>query len=352
MTLRLNGDSSGFTEIKAADAAGDNSIKLPASNGSANQLLKNGGTAGELEYASNVVVDSSGKLGVGQATPTAKLHIGAETEPNLSNQALFVEGSKGAFAGYTGLPMNQLCVYDNTVSTAGSGGAIGFGANTGSTQRTWIAAINSARDSGSNDATNYAGSLQFHTRPPQSVPAERLRITSDGTVRLLYSPGIDFGGIQTNVAGMTSETLDSYEEGTFDAGFANHIPGNINYTRQAGFYVKVGKLVQCVGTFSFTTYTSFPAGYSTFTLPFAAESLDAEGDGFSQSWWAILSGGQVRQTAGGANCFLFGPLGQSGFSNIFTDGVSAGLANANFNTIFNGHQGDKTIRYHHIYRAA
>ena len=47
MTLRLNGDNSGFTEIKAADTAGDNSIKLPAGNGSANRMLQNGGTAGD-----------------------------------------------------------------------------------------------------------------------------------------------------------------------------------------------------------------------------------------------------------------------------------------------------------------
>ena len=38
MTLRLNGSSSGFTEVKAPAAAGDNTITLPTSNGSANQF--------------------------------------------------------------------------------------------------------------------------------------------------------------------------------------------------------------------------------------------------------------------------------------------------------------------------
>ena len=65
MTLRLNGDSSGFTEIKAADTAGDNSIKLPASNGSAYQLLRNGSSAGELAYESDLRVDGRGNVGVG-----------------------------------------------------------------------------------------------------------------------------------------------------------------------------------------------------------------------------------------------------------------------------------------------
>lgn len=42
MTLRLNGSTSGYTEIDAPAIAGSNSIVLPASNGSANQFLKNG----------------------------------------------------------------------------------------------------------------------------------------------------------------------------------------------------------------------------------------------------------------------------------------------------------------------
>jgi len=50
MTLRLNGSSSGFTEVKAPATAGSNTITLPTSNGSANQYLANGSTAGELTF--------------------------------------------------------------------------------------------------------------------------------------------------------------------------------------------------------------------------------------------------------------------------------------------------------------
>lgn len=51
MTLRLNGSNSGFTEVKAPATAGSNTITLPTGNGSANQYLKNGSTAGTLEFA-------------------------------------------------------------------------------------------------------------------------------------------------------------------------------------------------------------------------------------------------------------------------------------------------------------
>lgn len=50
MTLRLKG-TTGFTELEAPAAAGSNTLTLPTSNGSANQYLKNGSTAGELEFA-------------------------------------------------------------------------------------------------------------------------------------------------------------------------------------------------------------------------------------------------------------------------------------------------------------
>ena len=51
MALRLNG-STGFVALEAPTSAGSNTITLPTSNGSANQYLKNGSTAGQLEWGS------------------------------------------------------------------------------------------------------------------------------------------------------------------------------------------------------------------------------------------------------------------------------------------------------------
>ena len=73
MTLRLNGSSSGFTEVKAPAAAGSNTITLPTSNGSAEQFLKNSGTAGELEYSS--MVETSTGIGIGTSSPSQQLHL-------------------------------------------------------------------------------------------------------------------------------------------------------------------------------------------------------------------------------------------------------------------------------------
>ena len=61
MTLRLNGSTSGYTEIDAPAVAGSNTITLPTGAGSANQLLKNGATAGSLAFGT-ATEDASGNL--------------------------------------------------------------------------------------------------------------------------------------------------------------------------------------------------------------------------------------------------------------------------------------------------
>jgi hypothetical protein len=72
MSVRLNGSTSGYTELDAPAVAGNNTIKMPASNGAANQFVKNGSTAGELTYAT-ATEDSSGNFafnsGYGSVAP-------------------------------------------------------------------------------------------------------------------------------------------------------------------------------------------------------------------------------------------------------------------------------------------
>lgn len=60
-SLPLTGATSGTTTLAPPAVAGNNTITLPASNGSANQLLKNSGTAGTLTY-STATEDSSGNF--------------------------------------------------------------------------------------------------------------------------------------------------------------------------------------------------------------------------------------------------------------------------------------------------
>lgn len=53
--VRLNGSTSGYTELAAPAVAGNNSIALPTGNGSAYQVVRNGASAGSLEFADKIV---------------------------------------------------------------------------------------------------------------------------------------------------------------------------------------------------------------------------------------------------------------------------------------------------------
>ncbi len=261
MTLRLNGDSSGFTEIKAADAAGDNSIKLPASNGSANQLLKNGSTAGELQYTSDIYVDSNQRLLLG----TSAL---AGVGNGVMLQAISSDGS------------------DTRTISVGQDGAdqkLYFGTlDSGTNYCTWGGyydngwTADDAADTLCMGAINFFSNdtqskIEFRTSAtPNTSPSTQLSILGDGTLQLgSSSTGIDFSGIQTNAAGTTNETLDSYEEGTYSPTYSG-LDGN---TRRA-YYTKIGKLV-CLHLYF--TATSRTSAIFSVSLPFTADTSTSSG---------------------------------------------------------------------------
>lgn len=266
MTLRLNGDTSGFTEIKAADAAGDNSIKLPAANGSANQLLQNGGTAGELQYTSagsGLHYDASGRLLQGHSSSTStnrSLQVsgnGIEVIENLdTNSAATILLSKSR--GTKSAPVKA-----NGGDTAGQ---LQFRGYNGVNYQN-CAQIKGTIDTGSSSTseTNMPGALTFSTRPfGSSAVVDVVQIDNSGALNLLDGcPGIDFSGIQTPFGSTLSETLDHYEEGVFTAVLDSGtvVASNCVYSR-------VGNMVTCKGTLSNFSDTTSSSAVRLSGFPF------------------------------------------------------------------------------------
>jgi len=98
MTLKLNGSTDGSVSIEApadtSPSGSDITLTLPTTTGSANQFVKNGGTAGELEYSS--MVETSTGVGIGTSSPSVKLEVnggdgllvkGSSTDSFISNYA-------------------------------------------------------------------------------------------------------------------------------------------------------------------------------------------------------------------------------------------------------------------------
>jgi hypothetical protein len=294
MTLRLNGDSSGFTEIKAADAAGDNSIKLPASNGSANQLLQNGGTAGELQYTSaggGLNYDSSGRLLVG--TPTARTTYFS----NFSAAGFQVEGT-GAGRMASVVSNNQ----DGGVFILGRQGGTTSGGNDLVADGNELGIVTFQGGDGSKfvegariqgyvegdpGASVMPGKLVFGTNAGGAASTPRIEIGSNGALKLLAGcPGIDFSGIQTNNAGMSSETLDSYEEGNCTLGLTGSgSAGTLMYTHNSARYVKIGSFVFVSGYVNVSNKGSHTGSIIITGLPFTVAN-NSTGYSFSSVYYS------------------------------------------------------------------
>ena len=127
MTLRLNGSTSGYTEIDAPAVAGNNTITLPTGAGSAYQVVRNGATAGSLEFADKLVLGTAQNSTSGTSIDFTGIPSWAKrvtvmfngVSTNGSSQGLIQLGS-GSFttSGYTSQwVLTGIGTQNGTVST-------------------------------------------------------------------------------------------------------------------------------------------------------------------------------------------------------------------------------------------
>ena len=233
--VRLTGATSGFTELTAPAVAGSNTITLPSGNGSANQLLKNGATAGSLEFASDVVIDSSGRLLVGTSTAVAvnsltaglELHSLATTNGASASIARFGNDSSVGPQLNLGKSRSGTLSPGGVVQSDDYLGAISFCGDDGTDINTSGAAIVCQVD-GTPGANDMPGRLMFYTTADgASTSTERMRIRSDGNVGIA-APGAS--NIRLIVVGSdtTNANLALYVQSTTNALFYCRNDGGIN----------------------------------------------------------------------------------------------------------------------------
>ena len=189
MTLRLNGSSSGYTEIDAPAAAGSNTLTLPTGNGSPNQFIKNGSTAGELEYSS-MVETSTGGINIGTSTPRTNLVIGSlsaqlqvEGTDHTTSSVSLIRNSNDTSQAFLTLGKSRgTALNSNTIVQDGDGlGAIAFLGNDGTSFPR--AAEISAKVDGTPGTNDMPGRLVFETTADGAAnPTERMRLTKDGAL--------------------------------------------------------------------------------------------------------------------------------------------------------------------------
>lgn len=214
--VRLTGSTSGYTELAAPATAGNNTITLPSSNGSVNQLLKNGGTSGTLEWSS---LTDDGAGNVTATTFTGNLSgnaTTATTAASVSSALTFSNAGTGAASGttYNG-SVAQTISYNSmgAPSTGGAGASGTWGINITGNAGTvtngvylstnnntiWIGGTsnNPVLDNSANAcAVNQGG---FFSASRDSNPALLLnRKGTDGQIVQFYAQGSQEGNIQVN----------------------------------------------------------------------------------------------------------------------------------------------------------
>ena len=99
MTFRIQGATSGYVEVDCQPTGGNNTVLLPSSNGSANQFLKNGSTAGTLGWSS-MIEDVSGNVGIGTTTIQYATANRTAITLNGTNSCLFGFAASNSAVGY------------------------------------------------------------------------------------------------------------------------------------------------------------------------------------------------------------------------------------------------------------
>jgi len=269
MGLSLRGQSSGAIDINAPNAAGNNTITLPGSNGAANQFYKNSGTAGTLTHSSMIEL-SNGRIGIGSDNPNAALSVLSTAYPTVTI-------TRDHPTNYPRLRIANTSIDGADLDGLGSGGGfrIACVAAGVSTERVRLTSTGCAIISSTGTFSPYVADANFQITDDtnaklvisnpgnssyslavgtdndlkfrnESTAVDSILINYstnnleivDGNLKVASGHGIDFSATN-DPGGMASELLDDYEEGTWTP----TIGGNATYTNQVGTYVKVGRMV-------------------------------------------------------------------------------------------------------------
>ena len=224
-------------------------------------------TAGSFNRTSGVYGLNEDNAGYGRSMGLA---FYTATNDATATEAMRIDASGQVGIG-TDSPADSLEVAGNVASAhririnnANASGSETLSFTQGSTFKSWIEFNNSTSNFDVWQYTNNA--LRFGTNN-----TERMRIDSSG--HLIVPNGVTLGTAVGTYA--AANTLDDYEEGTFDFEFYDaESGGNASSTTFTGYYTKIGRLVTVtVGPCNnINTSGMTSSNYLSFSLPFASSS--------------------------------------------------------------------------------
>ena len=209
MTLRLNGSNSGFTEVKAPATAGNNTLTLPTSNGSAGQVLKNGSTAGTLEFGA---LPTSGYTDYGSTVTTSgNTHTVTGLETSHTH---FIITFQGVSVSGTTTPQIVAQIGNGSLSNSGYTGSLQSGS--GGQQFGAATDIDLTHTSFANAGNEFSGALQIFCNSNDSVVGTWILFSSIanapmyGAFRWTTGTTIDRFSLQTPATAFDSGRFDIF----------------------------------------------------------------------------------------------------------------------------------------------
>jgi len=267
-------------------------------------------------------IDSSGKIGIGETSPSTVLHLksGSNTAATLqtTNNGSSVSSNYNTpnRIFYTGVDIGGVnsayTIYDGTASAErmriDSSGRLLLGTTTeghstsddftiATTDSTGIT-IRSAHNcdgniyfsDGTSGTAEYMGYLQYnHTDDKLSIGANaqnKVQVLANGNVNIsdgdlvigTSGHGIDFSAT-SDASGMSSELLDSYEEGSWSQ-TATNLGDHTKHGDSHANYTKVGDIVTAIFFYKWTGRSTNNGAYGIkISLPFTAATLAVPGHG-------------------------------------------------------------------------
>ena len=280
----LSIDKSTNPTVSAKETAGNKEVQLRANT--TGGLLRTAGSY-PLVLGTNQTerlrIDSAGQVYVGC---TDQLSDYASDKTKLS---IWHTGDSGGYLEIGG---------DQTATGYSAGTILFCNTNNSSSIRNVGMARAEIVTSDSNAGDDSGADLVLYTRAEAGNLNESFRIKStrdvqitDGNLIVASGHGIDFSatGGPTNGSG-SSELLDDYETGTWtpSVGTYGGVTGTRSFSRQDGYYVKIGRMVFCWMDWVIDSWSGGTGSATVYGLPFNKsfeQSLSAYYSGLTV-WWA------------------------------------------------------------------
>jgi hypothetical protein len=222
--------------------------------------------------AAVMAIDSSGNVGIGTSSPAAKLDVNGTLacdgftstgiDDNATSTAITIDASENVgigvvpsdtHAAFDTIEFNTASIISQSTATAGnlvlgsnmnysSGGGPEYKVTGKATQITQVdgnITLGVATSGTANTAISFNTAMTIANAGDVTVGTGNLVIGTSGK-------GIDFSA-DGNAAGMTSEVLDDYEEGTFTATLTGSTAAPTTAVTATFAYVKIGRQVTING---------------------------------------------------------------------------------------------------------